>query len=121
MDLKQRFESKLYSIEKKIVKAKQSISYLDKLIRQLIKNTKIEEIKQIFIRKEIEINKTKILLAEYINEIQIYQKHKEIILSKEKIIVKAIQMLEEINDRVANLIATVQSMIIFLEYSEYKS
>ena len=120
MDLKLRFESKLYFLEKKIFRAKQSISYLEKLISQIKKNIKIEEVKQVFIRKQIEVNKIKMLLAEYINELYIYQRHKEVILVKEKSVIKAFQLMEEINDRIVNLIATVQSMIIFLEYSEYK-
>ena len=114
------FEIKLQSIEKRIIKAQQGIRYLQELIHKLKKLAKINEVKQVFIRKDLELKQTKILLAEYISQLSIYNKHKAAICGKSKSLQIAIGLLNDISDKVTNLITTVQSMIIFLEYSEYK-
>lgn len=120
MNLEYKFESKLLLIEKKVIKAKQALSYLLKLLDKIKKSTKNEEVKQIYIRKGLEVVKIETLIKQCSYELSIFIKHKVVITENEKRIFKILVLLEELDDRVINTIATLQSMIIYLGYSDYK-
>ena len=120
MDLKTIFHNKLQDLEKRLIKCRQGVTYLQELINNIKRKIKEENTKQIFIRKEIELKQTVLLLKEYANEFSVYVRHKDIILRKDTSTQIAFEHLDELKDKVTDLIATVQSMIVYLEFSEYK-
>lgn len=95
MNLRKELEDKLQLLDIRLLKAKYGISYTQELIKKLITATNEELIKQVFIRKKVEINHTNILLLEYTKEVLIYKRHKEIILESPNRIKKAIELLSD--------------------------
>ena len=119
MNLRKELEAKLQLLDVRLLKARYGVSYTQELVTKLINNTKEDLIKQVFIRKKIEINNINALLIEYVKELSIYKRHREIILENPSRINKAIEFLDNLEDKVANLIATLQAIAIVLEDSEY--
>lgn len=119
MNLRKELESKIELLDVRLLKAKYGISYTQELVTKLINKTKEDVIKQVFIRKRVEINHTNVLLLEYVKELSVYKRHREIILENLRRIKKAIEFLGDLEDKVSNLIATLQAIAIVLENSEY--
>lgn len=119
MNLRKELEAKIQLLDIRLLKARHGISYTQELVTNLINNTREDLIKQVFIRKKIKINDINVLLLEYVKELSIYKRHREIILENQGRINKAIELLDNLEDKVSNLIATLQAIAIVLENSEY--
>ena len=119
MNLEYRLEAKLLAIEKKLIKSKQALGYLQKILHKIKKSVKDEIVKQIYIRKGLEVTNIEVLIKKYSYELSVYIRHKVIIARNEKSIYKVLALLDELNDRIVDTIATLQSMIIYLGYSDY--
>ena len=119
MNLRKELENKIQLLDIRLLKAKHGVSYTQELVTNLINKTKEDLIQQVFIRKRIEIDRTNQLLLEYTKELLIYKRHREIILGNPKRVSKAVELLGNLEDKISNLIATLQAIAIVLEGSEY--
>lgn len=120
MNLESKLETQFLVIEKKIIKARQALNYLYKLIQKIKKSLKDKEVKQIYIRKQLELVDIETLIKKYSFELSVYIKHKIMITQNDNRICKVLALLDGLDDRIINIIATLQSMIIYLGYSDYK-
>ena len=118
MSLEYKLAVKFLALEKKLIKAKQALLYLQNLINKIKKSIKDEEIRQIYIRKELEVVDIEILIKKYSYELSIYIKHQSIMPINDKRINKVLALINEFEERISDVITTLQSMIIFLEHSE---
>lgn len=119
MNLEYKLEARLLAIEKKLIKSKQALFYLQEILHKIKNLVKDEVVKQIYIRKELEVKNIELLIKKYSFELSVYIKHKAIITQNQKSMHKVFALLDELNHRIVDTIATLQSMSIYLGHSDY--
>lgn len=119
MNSRNKLELRLILLEKKIINVFQGIAYLENLIKKLKTTVKSEDLKQFFIKNEIELSELNTFLKEYESELRVILKYKELVLRKIKSLKMTFVLVDELEEKIISLGASVQGKIIYLEYSEY--
>ena len=116
MSLKNKFDKKLNSIKDYVERANEAFHSLKELLQQFISNETLDdEIIRVFALKENELPNIKSKLEELNTTYSTFQKHKDIICTKEEKISKAIILMEKLEDEFSIFIAEVRAIVIFLE------
>ena len=116
MSLKNNFENKLNSIKSHEGRANEAFLGLKKLSKDFVSQEILdEEIVRLFAIKENELPDIKSKLEKLTVTFSTFQKHKDIICSKEERIAKALMLMEKLEDEFSIFIAEVKAIILFLQ------
>lgn len=116
MNLTQQFKEKLELLKTKLENTTKSYKYSAELILSGLKTIDLKDpIRNIFAKHDFANQESFSRLKLLTNELSTFYKHEEVILADDKKIQKALQLLENTEDKISNLLATLQTRIIFLE------
>lgn len=119
MNLKNKLEHRLIILEKKTINVFQGIDYLKSLIKKLKATVKSEDLKQFFIKNEMELSELTTLLKQYEAELRLILRYRELVLRQVKSLRMTFLLISELEEKIISLGAGIQAKIIYLEYSEY--
>ena len=117
MNLKNQLENRLQDIKQKLLRAKEVYDFCSTLIRSFFARELIDnEINRLFALKKIELEeKTYNELYKLSSYYKTFEEHKEIILSKETIIRKSLELLDELGEKFIFLTAELKALSVYLE------
>ena len=116
MNLTQQFKEKLELLKTKLENTSSSYKYSAELILSGLKTIDLKDpIRNIFAKHGFTNEESFARLKSLTNELSTFYKHEEIILTDDKRIRKALQLLEALEDKVSDLLTALQARIIFLE------
>ena len=117
MNLKSQLENKLQDIKQKLLRAQEVYDSCSTLIRLFFARELTDnEINRLFALKKIELEeKTYNELYKLSSYYKTFEEHKEIILSKETIIRKSLELLDELEEKFVFLTAELKALSVYLE------
>lgn len=116
MNLTQQFKEKIELLKTKLENTSKSYKYSAELILSGLKTIDLKDpIRNIFAKHDFANKESFSRLKLLTNELITFYKHEEIILADDKKIQKALQLLQITEDKINDLLTTLQARIIFLE------
>ena len=116
MNLKNKFDNKLNSLKSYEGRANEAFLDLKRLLKNFVSQEMLDEdVIRLFAIKENELPDIKFKLEKLITTSYTFQKHRDIICSKEEKIAKALILMEKLEDESLVFIAEVKAIILFLQ------
>ncbi len=116
MSLIKQFELKLEQIQSKLETTRKAFKYNSELVLYGLKTVELyDPLRNIFAKYNFALTATLIRIKNLNNELNIYSNHREIILREDKRIQRALELLETTEDKISDVLTTLQAMAIFLE------
>ena len=110
------FEIKLKEIEFKLEKAREAFKYNAEIVLQELKTLDPNNPRRnIFAKYDFILKESLYRIKTLTNELSIYSNHRAIIVDKNERIKRALEMFNNLEDKVIDLLTTLQAMAIFLE------
>ena len=110
------FEIKFKEIEFKLEKAREAFKYNAEIVLQELKTLDPNNpIRNIFAKHDFILKEALYRIKTLTNELNIYFDHRAIIVEKNERIKKALKMLDNLEDKIVDLLTSLQAMAIYLE------
>lgn len=116
MNLIKQFELKLEQVSSKLATIRKAFKYNSHLILNGLKTIELNDpLRNTFAKHDFTLQETLLQIKKLTNELSIFYNHKEIVLIKDERISLALQLLEVYEDKITDLLTTLQAIAIYLE------
>ena len=116
MNLIEQFKLRLEQLDSKLNKIQLAFKYNSELVLTGLKTIELNDpARNVFAKYTFVLEETVSRIRELTNELGVFYKHKEIILTNDERVKKALYLLTKFEDKENDVLTTLQAMAIFLE------